>query len=190
MPLPRTVVWRRLDLAGTGLVRLDHGEDGYVADGFEVTEQGAVRFQVLVDNNWCTREARIEAVGSQGTRSLVVTADGAGSWRIDGDERPDVKGCLDIDIAATPFTNTFPIRRLRLAPGEEAEIRALWVGVPDLDVEVVPPAYRRLPTDDGSDRYEYQAVGSEHTYVIAVDDEGIAVDYEGFAERIMSSDGT
>ncbi len=42
-------------------------------------------------------------------------SDGHGHWRkADGTALPQFDGCVDIDLAGTPFTNTLPIRRLGL----------------------------------------------------------------------------
>ncbi len=43
-----------------------------------------------------------------------------------------LRGCIDVDIAVTPFTNTLPIRRLNLAPGTDAMIEVAYVEVPSL----------------------------------------------------------
>ena len=37
---------------------------------------------------------------------------------------------IDVDISATPFTNTLPIRRLGLQPGEFAELDVAFVDAP------------------------------------------------------------
>ena len=49
---------------------------------------------------------------------LHLESDGEGHWQENGKDRPDLHGCIDIDIQATPFTNTLPIRRLGLKTGE------------------------------------------------------------------------
>ena len=67
---------------------------------------------------------------------------------------------FDVDIAATPFTNTFVIRRLGLSVGKTVEIPAAWVGVPDLEVEAVEQTYVRLQPRAGVDRYEFRAGGA------------------------------
>jgi hypothetical protein len=37
------------------------------------------------------------------------------------------EGCLDIDLGFSPSTNLLPIRRLTLAVGEAATVRAAWL---------------------------------------------------------------
>lgn len=183
-----TYVWSRLDLdEGLGLVRLDMGDPTRV-EGHEVAvdkgQAWAVTFRVELDQGWRTRVVHLAVVGDAGEGTLVLEADGEGNWLRDGTPFPELEGCLDIDIAATPFTNTFVIRRLGLSVGETADIRAAWVGVPHLEVEALEQTYVRLDPLDGHDRYEYRASGAAEGWIIEVDQDAVAMDYEEFARRI------
>jgi hypothetical protein len=56
-----------------------------------------------VVEGWVGREAvRIEIAAS------------SGRWRMNGEERPEVEGSLDLDLNFSPSTNLLPIRRLDL----------------------------------------------------------------------------
>lgn len=183
-----TYAWSRLDLEeGLGLVRLD-SQDPIRVEGHEVAvdagEAWTVTFLVELDQGWRTRRAQMAVVDDAGERTLLLEADGAGNWLRDGTPSLELEGCLDVDIAATPFTNTFVIRRLGLSVGETAEIRAAWVGVPQLEVEALDQTYLRLHPRDGHDRYEYRDSGSVQGWIIEVDRDGVATNYEGFARRI------
>ncbi len=188
MFLVLTYVWSRLDLnEGLGLVRLDQGDPIRVG-GHEVAADGdkawAVTFRVELDRGWRTRVAQVAVVDDTSERELLLEADGEGNWLRDGVPSSELQGCLDVDIAATPFTNTFVIRRLGLSVGETVEIRAAWVGVPDLEVEAVGQTYVRLQPRAGVDRYEYHSGDAAKGRIIEVDQDGVAMDYEGFARRI------
>jgi hypothetical protein len=118
----------------------------------------------------------------QETRSLHLETDGQGHWR-DGEARPlpELDGCLDIDIWPTPFTNTFPIRRQPLAIGERRAFRMAWVAAPALTVRPMRQGYTRL----AERRYLYENLeGSEFRAEIAVDEDGVVLDYEGVFRRI------
>ena len=56
----------------------------------------------------------------------------------------DLDGCIDVDISTTPLTNTLPVRRLRLAPGQSAEIQVGYVDVPTLTIRAVLQSYTRI----------------------------------------------
>lgn len=180
--------WSRVDLdEGLGVVHLD-SRGPIRVEGREIGVDGdetwAVTFRVELDREWRTRLARVSVIDHGGERTLDLEADGEGNWLRNGTPSPELQGCLDVDIAATPFTNTFVIRRLGLSVGEAAEIQAAWVGVPRLEVEALEQTYLRLQPRDGVDRYEYRASGAAEGWVIEVDDDGVAIDYEGFARRI------
>ena len=88
-------------------------------------------------------------------------------------------GALDVDIAATPFTNTLPIWRLGLGIGESADIVTAYIDVPALTVQSDPQRYTRL--DERSYRYESRDSGFARD--ITVDDAGFVVDYPGLFRR-------
>lgn len=110
---------------------------------------------------------------------LVLEHDGRGHWR----DRPELDGCLEVDISTTPLTNTLPIRRLRLAPGESREIRAVYIDMPSLELSVMPQRYTRL--DDG--RYRYQSENFQAD--LTVDEHGLVVDYPGLWRRLPAASG-
>jgi hypothetical protein len=52
-------------------------------------------------------------VGEQ--RKLELISDGRGKWTdASGNPLPALDGAIDMDLSVSPFTNTLPIRRLRL----------------------------------------------------------------------------
>ena len=183
-----TYAWSRLDLsAGLGLVRLE-AEDPIRVEGREVAvddhQSWAVSFRVLLDKEWRTRRAEIAVVDDHGHRDILIESDGEGTWSLNGSLAPELHGCLDVDIAATPFTNTFVIRRLGLPVGGVGEVRVAWVSVPRLEVTAMDQTYVHLEQVDGMDRYEYRSGSSEDGWIIEVDEDGVALDYEGFARRL------
>jgi hypothetical protein len=76
---------------------------------------------------------------------LRASVDVKRRWQLNGLECASVQGTLDIDLGFSPSTNLLPIRRLQLAVGGEAEIRAAWLPYPSLEFEPVSgiPAHRR-----------------------------------------------
>lgn len=66
-----------------------------------------------------------------------------------------LRGCVDIDISATPFSNTLPIRRLGLAQGEASEFLAAYVAVPAL---VPEPVWQRYTCLEARRLYRYEGL--------------------------------
>jgi len=117
-----------------------------------------------------------------GSRSLGLEADGEGHWRdVAGQARPDLDGCIDIDVWPTPFTNTFPIRRRPMAVGERREFVMAWVSAPELTVRPVRQGYTRL----ADRRYLHENLdGSGFRAELPVDEDDIVLDYQGVFRRV------
>ncbi len=139
----------------------------------------ALRYEIEHDGAWGTRAGTVEGLAGR----VGVEAEG-GTWRVDGEPRPDLDGCLDLDLEVSVCTNVLPVRRMRLAVGERAEAPAAWVRIPDLRVERLEQSYRRLPDEDGRSRYEYEAPGEEFACVIVFDADGLTRDYPGIGTRV------
>lgn len=185
----RTVAWQRVAGShGHSVARMSEADDHRLFHGCEVLAGPGVRlacwFWVLLDRDWLTREVEVRAVSVDGERVLHLVADDQRRWFADGAHRPELDGCLDVDVAATPLTNTFPIRRLDgLAVGERATSPTAWVDVPGLSVTRVDQTYRRLRPVAGRDIWEYSDP-THGAFSLTIDDEGLVVDYEGFAQRV------
>ena len=96
---------------------LQEEADGITAESVILGRAGgqpfAASYRISCDSGWRTREVAIGLIGS--SRQLLLTADGEGRWRAGaGADLPALRGAVDVDITATPFTNTLPIRRLGL----------------------------------------------------------------------------
>nr|WP_267873671.1 putative glycolipid-binding domain-containing protein [Massilia sp. Se16.2.3] len=88
-------------------------------------------------------------------------------------------GCIDIDLTASCFTNTLPIRRLGAALTERQPIDVAWVWIPELRVEKARQAYTRL--DDA--RVRFESVGTGFQADLTVDGDGFVLDYPGLFRR-------
>src|SRR5262249_52268038 len=113
------------------------------------------------------------------TRSLIVESRGA--WRSSGRELREVEGCVDVDLALTPATNTLPIRRLNLPVGGTESAVAAWVKLPYLAVQRLPQRYTRLTMNT----YRYES-NTGFSAEIVVDDLGLVATYPGGWEGIGS----
>ncbi|AAZ57032.1 putative glycolipid-binding domain-containing protein [Thermobifida fusca] len=181
------VVWSRLDVAeGLCVGTLITERCGFRLEAGEVVagarERYSCRFSVSTDLAWHTRTARVDVIDAQGARVLELV-NRSGQWTVNGEAAPELDGCVDVDVAAAPLTNTLPIRRLGLAPGEHRDIHVAWVDVPTLKVIRMRQRYTRLPSAEGLDRYQYRDSGYG-TFDLTVDRNGIVVDYEHLVRRI------
>jgi hypothetical protein len=112
--------------------------------------------------------------------------DAQGYWSVDGQSRPDLAGCSDIDIMVTPFTNTLPIRNLGLRVNQPKAIRVAYIKVPDLDVSPMDQEYTWLDPDEPPTRFRYRNLTSGYTAELTVDRDGLVIDYPGIWRQISS----
>lgn len=179
----RSVVWRPLAWRGSDQCSLWRDAGGWRMEGIAVVSpaDGApaqVRYSIHCAPDWTTREATADLRTPSEQRFLNLrTRDGR--WYANGREVEALRGCVDVDFGFTPATNTLPIRRLNLAPGESHDVTAAWVRYPELTVEPLLQRYTRL----GNDRYRYES-DTGFTAELIVDDAGLARDYPGGWQRI------
>ncbi len=67
-----------------------------------------------------------------------------GVWFVEGRKRTDLRQCTDIDIEASPVTNTIPIRRTALKVGECVDLTAAWMRFASLVVASLKQSYESL----------------------------------------------
>src|SRR5262245_33100529 len=121
--MDRTIVARWQDWSGDGIQHLvlRTQSDVIVAEGIVLASEGprvfGATYRIECDLTWRVRITRVRLIGVDA--AVELASDGAGHWR-GGDRvaRPDLDRAIDVDLSATPFTNTLPIRRLDLAEGE------------------------------------------------------------------------
>jgi hypothetical protein len=172
------------DWSATGLehLELDFADAGVRAEAVIVApgdEAFACRYRVALDAAWRTRSVEVAVIGGA-SRSL--TGDGEGRWRDDaGAGLRDLDGAIDIDLAASPFTNTLPIRRLELEEGEARDIETVYFSFPDLAVSRDPQRYTCL---EQGRLYRFASRDSDFTRDIEVDRHGLVVTYPGLFRRV------
>jgi hypothetical protein len=145
------VLWYCTRLASSEHCSMALGDDGTQFDGTAVLpigeEPGHIEWAAHTDAGGRTQSAHADITTAAGTRRLELAAGAERRWRVDGAPVGALDGCDDVDFGWTPATNTLPIRRLGLAPGASATIRAAWVRFPELDVVLSEQMYTRLADD-------------------------------------------
>jgi hypothetical protein len=159
------------------------------ADGIVLgVENGAafrLHYKVRCDSRWRVRRVEINFV--DGRQGLSLSADGEGRWfDASGAAVPALDGCVDVDITATPLTNTLPIRRLALKQGESADIEVAYITIPELRVTPDDQRYTCLKTDAAGGRYRFEQLSSGFTAILQVDADGLVEDYPELFRRVWA----
>ncbi|MFC7590003.1 putative glycolipid-binding domain-containing protein [Nonomuraea antimicrobica] len=188
MSLPEGAAWRHLDArVGFEVTYFLAQEDGYRVEGCTTAVEDRlswiVEYAIDVDAAWRTRRARVTSRSASGRRRTLIEADGDGHWWIDGAHAPDLDGCLDVDLESSAMTNTFPVHRLGLAVGADADAPAAFVRALDLGVERIDQHYTRVPGESGRLEYDYSSPVFDFHCRLVFDESGLVMDYPGLAAR-------
>lgn len=180
----RSVLWRGVDPFSAELCRLTRADRAWDFAGLVVADlpDGGteIRYLLRVDELWRARRLRVEMFGAH-TGSLDLVGDGRGSWNLDGERAQGLDGCVDVDLAITPATNTLPIRRLDPPLDRPVTARVAWVRIPDLAVEADEQRYER----HGDRMWTFRSEDFEAQ--LEVDDDGLVVRYGTLWERVVAS---
>ena len=175
--------WQPVDGPGLEHLILRQGDNMIVADGVVVGSDDddgpfGCSYRICCNADWLVRSVEANVAGGG---LIVLTTDGDGHWRDgDGHALPQLDGCIDVDISATPFTNTLPIRRLSTQLAQRAELCIAWIRIPALEVHRAPQAYTWL--HDG--RYRFEALATGFEAVLEVDANGLVLDYPALFRRV------
>jgi uncharacterized protein len=182
----REVMWWAWDGPGLGHLRLAVRESGVVADGLVLGVADGrpfrLAYEVRCDAHWRVRAAWVGVPGEPAKVELF--SDGAGNWTgPDGRALPYLEGCEYVDVSETPFTNTLPIRRLGLSPGESAEITVAYLDGAELQPWPEPQSYAYLEEGEGGGLYRFLSLDGGFTADLPVDADGLVLDYPGLFKR-------
>ena len=177
------LVWQALEWPGLEHVVVCADAAGIRASGQLVVGPpvgpASVSYQLSCDAGWRVTELRISAASGTGRRTLTLSADHDGRWLADAEPRPDLDGCVDVDISLTPLTNTLPIRRLTWVRGVAHELDVVYVSAPDLKARRASQRYTLLSAGAAANAAVYRYESGSFKADLLVDAEGFVSDYPG-----------
>jgi hypothetical protein len=174
-----SILWQGFVLQGHEACRLFSQDSHWHLEGTAVFshEQRPCRldYQIICDDAWQTLSAEIEGWLGNTSVGMQIKTDPNQHWWLNGDEQPHIRGCIDIDLNFSPSTNLLPIRRLNLAIGETAEVKAAWLRFPSFKLELLTQQYRRM--DETT--YRYESAGGKFVADLKVNRSGFVLEYPG-----------
>jgi hypothetical protein len=173
-----TARWETWDGVITETLRLGWESGGWTADGV-LDAPEPVQYAVRLDPHWKVRQLLV--FRDLDEPDLWLGHDGGGRWgEINGAHRPDLDGCVDVELSCTPFTVTLPVRRLGLPEGGQADVVVLYVDVDTLLTERRRRRYTRL---EGR-RWRCEALDTGEVVELEVDDDGLVLDHPSAFRRL------
>ncbi len=176
----RTIIWHRLDQPGHESARVFLAKSRWTLTGTAVfvhqRQPCRINYVLKCDSQWQTVSGKIAGwVGDEIIR-VDISVDSDHHWRLNKRECADVTGCIDLDFNFSPLTNTLPIRRLNLAVGQEANVRAAWLKFPSFKFEPLEQIYCRIETS----RYRYENAEVRFVAELEADEAGLVTHYPNF----------
>lgn len=138
-----------------------------------------VEYEVVMNQFWQTTFFEVKSRHSNIMQHFRFEGDGKGTWRCDGKIASQFEGCIDIDIPLTPFTNTLPIKRLKMGKGSANEIKVIYVDL--LEQQIIPVRQKYVSLSESV--YHYENIPNDFEADIIVDEYGLVVDYPLLFER-------
>ncbi len=175
------LAWATMDGPGLEHVIVRSADAGFRAESQLITAEDdpfRASYELDCDVEWRVRSLSVQVATSAGERALGLSVTSDGRWTVDGQARPDLDGCVDLDINRTPLTNTLPIRRLSWSPGVPVDLSIAYVSLPELEVRAVQQRYTLL--DQDLYRYESGTFSAD----LPVDKHGFVTDYPGLWRRV------
>lgn len=143
----------------------------------------SVGYDVAVDRLWRTVTVRASNLTDAGQEKLTLTRDSDGRWTANGEQRPDLHGCGDVDFESSAVTNTLPLHRLDFIEGVGVDVPAAFVRADDLRVERLEQRYTLMKADREQILFHYESSTFEFACDLRYDRSGLIVEYPGIAIR-------
>lgn len=139
-----------------------------------------VEYRLKTNKNWEIIFVDIKAQLKNKAKHFIFAADSKGNWTMSGKPAKRFKGCIDVDITLTPFTNSLPINRLKLNTGESHQIKVLYFDLLELKVKSVNQKYIKC----SKTKYKFENVPNDFEAVLKIDKIGLVDQYPGLFKRV------
>ena len=141
-----------------------------------------VEYSLITNHLWQTISVEVKSMIGNVSQTLRYQSDGNGSWQENGQPLDKFRGCIDVDLPLTPFTNSLPINRLQLKNGEEKQVKVIYMDLVEGNIQPVIQKYKRLT----GTRYRYENVPNDFEAEITVDEWGFVIDYPILFRRLAN----
>ena len=199
--MERNVMWTPWHNQGVEHLHLLQEEKKITATGAIITVVNNVplylAYTIFCSTTWNVQVVQLYLLDSS-KWAMCLEQESPGHWTMPFHvPLPQLQHCTDIDISLTPFTNTIPVRRLSLQPGQSADITVAYIDVPALlkvssdqqlstQIKAIKQRYTCLSLYDNGGIYEYENLSSGYTAELPVDSDGLVLDYPNAFRRVWT----
>jgi hypothetical protein len=182
--LQRSVRWRAASGIGLEHLTLTLDEQGARARSVVVGARSGrsygAFYELVCGTDWHVLRLDLETTDG---RVVALRSNGQGRWT-DGSGTPlaEFDGCLDLDLAGTPFTNTLPIRRRDWVENAPVELAVLYIPFDNFEPVLDRQRYICLKAKR---LFRYEAADRSFVADLPIDEDGLVIDYPQLFERVM-----
>ena len=177
MSLDRSVRWRALDPAGLEHCHVVTSDRDMRIRSTLITPDYGLFYRLKLEPTGALRAARLERTDGA---VLELFSDGAGNWSDDRAEPlSDLAGCIDIDISASPLTNSLPLWRCDWQMDQPQHFVMAWINTDTMTVK----RHEQIYTRRGDNQFHYASAYGSFERLLEVDDDGLVLDYPGLFVR-------
>jgi hypothetical protein len=161
---------------------LEPNSTGLIAGGILTSRSFDARYKIVMDQYWRIIKLTVRVIADP-VRQLVLNRGDRGIWTdAQGIVLPQLEGCQEIDISATPFTNSIPIKKMTGL--KEKSFLVAYINIPELSVTAVEQRYTKL----AGEKYKYQNLSTGFSAELGFDQFGLINDYPGLFKTIYRKD--
>lgn len=180
--MAKRMMWENDETTGCELVELSIENSKIQIDStvLLLDEKGPMKihYHLELDESWTTKRI---AINSGDGNELKLTSSGEGQWfDQDGNLLDALTGAIDVDISATPFSNSLPINRESWHEGQTREFEMVYIAVPSLELRKMKQSYTCVKSSHPR-TFRYQSENFES--LIEVDNDGFVLHYPGLFTR-------
>lgn len=181
-----TILWTGIAYHSLENCVLGYNEEGIDVNAVIVGEHDdetyRVDYSIKCNRNWECIFFEVKTQLAEKKAAFVYHGDGRGNWTKNGMPVNEFKGCIDIDISLTPFTNSLPINRIQWELNKPQQIKILFFDIFNQGLIPVQQRYTKLSKTE----YKFENVPNDFEAIITVDDSGIVINYP---ELFVRSEG-
>lgn len=185
-----SILWARLDVPGHEVAEQIQTANGWQLRGVAVfaheRQPCRLEYDIRCDPQWLTEMVTLSGnIGAEAVE-MELLRNPAGEWAVNGSKVWELTDCDDVHLNFSPCTTMLPIRRLKIAVGDSAPVRAASVRFPGFSLEVLEQTYTRK----GPESYLYESANGNFQRELTVDAAGFPLEYPDFwrAEARWSSE--
>ncbi|AVR00607.1 hypothetical protein OBCHQ24_16865 [Oceanobacillus iheyensis] len=179
------VIWENMELYGCEYLKLGSTKGECLVESTVIymnereTDAFNVNYRIELNETWLTKNVCINV---EKGNNIKLNTDGEGNWfNNNGELIENLKGAIDIDISATPFSNSLPINRIIWHINQIEHFHMVYISVPSLEIKKVPQSYHYIRKDGELRYFKYRCY--DYETIICVDSNGLVVDYPNTFKR-------